>query len=103
MLSVEALSFVITFLALLPAAEDEVFAPLTVVCRLCDADLTPCIEGVAWLGPWPLTPDSTICDFALYISEVAELSLKSEASDSVFSLTRRSGEFVSESVVSSVV
>lgn len=102
-LSVEALVFVVTVLALLPAAEDGVFAPLAGVCRLSAAALTPCLEGVAWLVPWLLTLDPTACDFAPYISEAAEVPSKSEASESVFSLTMGSGVFVSECVISSGV
>lgn len=99
-LSVEVLSFVVTFLVLLPAAEDGLLVPLVVVCQLSDVDLTPRLDGVAWLVPWPFTPDPTACDFGLCMSEV---SSKSEASESIFSLTMGSGVFVSECVFSSVV
>lgn len=101
--SVEPFAFVVTFLVLLPAAEAAVFAPLTVVCRLSAAALTPRLEGVAWLDPWPLVPDPTTGDFTLCMSEVAEVSSKVKTSESVFSLTRCAGVFVSECVVSSVV
>lgn len=94
-LSGEALAFVVTVLALMPAAEDGLLAPLAVVCRLSAAAVTSRLEGVAWLVLWPFNPDSTACGFALFMSVVAEKSPKSEASESGFS-TKGSGAFVSE-------
>lgn len=100
MLSVEPFVFAVTGWTLAPAAAAGVFTPLTVVCRLAAATLTARLEAAAGFDPLPLSPDPAACVLALCISEAADVS-KTDTSESVLSLTKGSGVFVSECLVSS--
>ena len=92
--SVEPFGFAGTFLALPSAAEDGVFVPSAAVRCLSAAPLTLCLESAVRSGPGVLDPDLTAGDLVLNMSGAADVSPKSEASESVLSSAKGSGALV---------